>query len=83
MIVMLLFACLGSLLINFATSINNYMTYCSLSILGIGMSGLLTASLFLINEYSNPENRGFLTGIQTFIGVLGITLQTVIGAVLF
>lgn len=47
------------------------------------MSGLLTASLFLINEYSNPENRGFLTGIQTFIGVIGITLQMVIGAVLF
>jgi MFS family permease len=47
------------------------------------MSGLLTASLFLVNEYSTPESRGFLTGIQTFFGVVGILFQTIIGALLY
>ena len=59
------------------------MTYTSLSVLGIGMSGLLTASLYLINQFSNPLNRGYLTGIQTFFGILGIVFQTLIGALLY
>ena len=83
MVVMLLFAMVGSALINFSKEINSYFTYISLSVLGIGMSGLLTASLFLVNEYSVPEHRGYITGIQTFFGVLGIILQTAIGAVLY
>lgn len=47
------------------------------------MSGLLTASLYLVNEYSTAESRGFLTGIQTFFGVFGILFQTIIGALLY
>lgn len=83
MIVMLLFAMAGSALMNCATSISSFFTYTSLSLLGVGMSGLLTASLYLVNEYSTPEHRGYITGIQTFFGVFGIILQTVIGAVLY
>ncbi len=46
---MLLFAMVGSGMMNFANSINSFFTYTSLSLLGVGMSGLLTASLFLVN----------------------------------
>lgn len=83
MVVMLVFAMGGSALMNFSNSINSFYTYSSLSLLGIGMSGLLTASLYLVNEYSIPEHRGYITGIQTFFGVIGIILQTVIGAILY
>lgn len=83
MIGMLSFALLGAVSMNFATEIENFMTYFSLSILGIGMSGLLTASLYLVNQFSTPEHRGYITGIQTIFGIIGISLQTVLGAVLF
>jgi hypothetical protein len=46
---MLCFAMAGSLLMNFAHEISSFVTYAALSILGIGMSGLLTASLYLVN----------------------------------
>ncbi len=52
MVGMLLLVLVGSVLINFATEIYSYVTYTSLSILGLGMSGLLTASLYLVNEFS-------------------------------
>lgn len=51
---MLVFAFVGSSLINFSNEINSFVTYSALSILGIGMSGLLTASLYLVNEFSTP-----------------------------
>ncbi len=54
MIVMLALASVGSALINFAPSASSFMAYVSLIVLGIGMSGLLTASLYLVNEYSTP-----------------------------
>lgn len=50
---MLVFAMIGSIFMNFANEIDSYVTYTSLSVLGIGMSGLLTASLYLINQFSN------------------------------
>lgn len=83
MIAMLSIASVGALLINFASSASSFMAYLSLIVLGLGMSGLLTASLYLVNEYSTPESRGFITGIQTFFGVVGILFQTIIGAVLY
>ena len=83
MIGMLSLAALGALLINFASSPSAYMAYVALVVLGVGMSGLLTSSLYLVNQYSTPESRGFITGIQTFFGVIGILFQTLIGAVLY
>jgi MFS family permease len=83
MIAMLCLASLGALLINFASASNSFMAYASVVVLGLGMSGLLTASLYLVNEYSTPESRGFITGIQTFFGVVGILFQTLIGALLY
>ena len=83
MIGMLATAGLGALLLNFASSPSAYMSYVALVVLGVGMSGLLTASLYLVNQYSTPESRGFITGIQTFFGVVGILFQTLIGAVLY
>ena len=83
MIGMLILAMLGAFLINLAEEIESFMSYVSLSVLGMGMSGLLTASLYLVNEYSTPEHRGYITGIQTIFGIFGITLQTILGAVLF
>ena len=83
MIIMLFLAALGALLLNFASAPTAYITYVSLVVLGVGMSGLLTASLYLVNEYSTPESRGFITGLQTFFGVSGILFQTVIGAILY
>lgn len=52
MIGMLVFALVGSSMINFAKDISSYITYTSLTVLGIGMSGLLTASLYLVNQFS-------------------------------
>ena len=49
MIVMLSIAALGALLVNFASSPSAYMAYVALVVLGVGMSGLLTASLYLVN----------------------------------
>jgi hypothetical protein len=46
---MLIFAMLGSITMNCAHSTDSFFTYTSLSLLGIGMSGLLTASLYLVN----------------------------------
>jgi len=54
MIVMVFLAMSGSFLINFASSPTSFMVYASLVVLGLGMSGLLTASLYLVNEYSTP-----------------------------
>ena len=54
MIGMLFMAALGALLINFASTPTSYMAYVSLVILGVGMSGLLTSSLYLVNQYSTP-----------------------------
>lgn len=83
MVAMLGLAMIGGIFMNFSNEIESFITYTSLSILGIGMSGLLTASLYLINQFSNKENRGYLTGIQTFFGVIGIIFQTLIGAILY
>jgi MFS family permease len=83
MIVMLTLAMVGSFIINFANSASSFISYVSMCTLGLGMSGLLTASLYLVNEYSTPESRGFITGIQTFFGVIGILFQTIIGALLY
>ena len=83
MIVMLVLAAGGALLINFAASPSTYMAYVAMVVLGLGMSGLLTSSLYLVNEYSTPESRGFTTGLQTFFGVIGILFQTIIGAILY
>lgn len=52
MMAMLSLASLGALLINFATTSSSFMAYASVIVLGLGMSGLLTASLYLVNEYS-------------------------------
>lgn len=49
MVGMLLFAMVGSGMMNCAHTISSFFTYSSLSLLGVGMSGLLTASLFLVN----------------------------------
>lgn len=49
MIVMLSLAMVGALLLNFAGAPTAYMAYVALVVLGVGMSGLLTASLYLVN----------------------------------
>ena len=54
MIIMLTIAAVGALLLNFANAPSSYMAYVSLVVLGVGMSGLLTASLYLVNQYSTP-----------------------------
>lgn len=79
---MLSLASVGALLINFANNYNSFIAYVSVVVWGLGMSGLLTASLYLVNEYSISESRGFITGIQTFFGVVGILFQTLIEALL-
>lgn len=83
MIVMLVLAAVGSASLNFAKDPSSYMAITSMVVLGLGMSGLLSASLYLVNEYSTPESRGFITGLQTWFGVVGILFQTIIGAVLY
>lgn len=50
---MLVLAFIGTILINLSTKIDDYTTYVALSVLGLGMSGLLTSSLYLVNEYAS------------------------------
>lgn len=83
MIVMLVLAAVGSASLNFATDPSKFMAIVAMVVLGLGMSGLLSASLYLVNEYSTPESRGFITGLQTWFGVVGILFQTIIGALLY
>jgi MFS family permease len=79
---MLSLAGVGTLLINFANEVNSYLIYVSLVVLGLGMSGLLTASLYLVNTFADQQHRGYITGLQTWSGIVGICIQTVLGAVL-
>jgi MFS family permease len=83
MIVMLVLAAVGSAALNFAKDPSSYMAITSMVVLGLGMSGLLSSSLYLVNEYSTPESRGFITGLQTWFGVVGILFQTIFGALLY
>jgi MFS family permease len=71
---MLVFTTIGSFLMNFSNDIYAYLTFGALSVLGIGMSGLLTASLYLVNQFSTQENRGYIMGLQTLSGILGIAV---------
>ena len=79
---MLAMAAVGTLMINFINSLGSFLLYIALAILGLGMSGLLTSSLYLVNAYAPQEHRGYVTGIQTLVGIVGITIQTFIGSVL-
>ena len=81
-ITMLGLAAAGTLSINLVTKSDSYLLYFSLVLLGLGMSGLLTSSLYLVNTFSVPEHRGYITGLQTLVGIFGISIQTFIGAVL-
>lgn len=81
-VTMLGMAALGTLSINLVTEVNSYLLYVSLIILGIGMSGLLTASLYLVNAFADQEHRGYITGLQTWSGIVGICFQTLLGALL-
>ena len=54
MIGMLFLCMIGAFSINFSTSIDHIMTYIALILMGMGISGLLTSTLYLINEYSLP-----------------------------
>ena len=83
LVTMLSLATIGTLTINFVKGTNDFMLYASLVILGLGMSGLLTSSLYLVNKYAPHEHRGYITGIQTLVGILGITVQTFIGSLLY
>jgi len=49
MIGMLTLAMVGSFLITFASAPTAFISYVSVMVLGLGMSGLLTASLYLVN----------------------------------
>lgn len=79
---MLSLAAVGTLSINLVNKVDSFLLYISLVLLGLGMSGLLTSSLYLVNTFSTPEHRGYLTGLQTLVGILGISVQAFIGAVL-
>ena len=80
---MLGMAAVGTLMINLVNSLSSFLVYASLVILGLGMSGLLTSSLYLVNTYAPPQDRAYITSIQTLFGIIGITVQTFIGSVLF
>ena len=80
---MLVMATLGTFTINFVKSTSDFLLYASLVVLGLGMSGLLTSSLYLVNTYAPQEHRGYITGIQTLVGIFGITVQTFLGSLLY
>ena len=52
LVAMLGMATVGTLTINFVTATGQFLLYAALVILGLGMSGLLTSSLYLVNAYA-------------------------------
>ncbi len=72
----------GVALMNFVTSPQDPLIYVALVVLGLGMAGLLTGSLFLVNTYAPPPHRGYLTGISTLFGIVGISIQVFVGSLL-
>ena len=43
----------------------------SMLLLGVGISGLVVTSYFLLNLYTQDENRGIIVGISVTIGCIG------------
>lgn len=54
LVAMLLLAGAGTLSINLVSHVDSYLLYVSLVLLGLGMSGLLTSSLYLVNTFASP-----------------------------
>jgi hypothetical protein len=64
LLVMFSLTLLGCVLMNFATSPDSLLTYVYMVILGMGMAGLYTAALYLINKYAYREFRGYTISIS-------------------
>ncbi|EGR33238.1 major facilitator superfamily mfs_1, putative [Ichthyophthirius multifiliis] len=83
-ITMFLLASIGCFMLNFADKgPNSWISYLAISILGVGMSGFLTSSQYLINKYADNNNRGYINGLASLIGVLGIFVCSVIGGYIY
>lgn len=82
MTVMFSLGCLGSFLFCFITSEMNPLNgiaFTSMIILGLGMGGLLTSALFLINKYAIVNHRGYISGLANFFSVVGIACISAVG----
>jgi MFS family permease len=53
-----------------------------MTVLGIGMAGLYTAALYLINKYAEVNHRGYITGLANIFSVAGIFVCAVCGGYL-
>ena len=47
------------------------LTSVSMLILGVGLSGLMVTAYFLLNMYTDDENRGLLMGVSVMISSIG------------
>lgn len=84
MTVMFSLGCVGSFLFCFVTSEMNPLNgiaFTSMIILGLGMGGLLTSALFLINKYAIVNHRGYISGLANFFSVVGIACISAVGYV--
>jgi MFS family permease len=84
MTVMFSLGCIGSFLFCFITSGMsplNGIAFTSMVILGLGMGGLLTSALFLINKYAVVNHRGYISGLANFFSVVGIACISAVGYV--
>ncbi|KRX03549.1 Major facilitator superfamily domain, general substrate transporter [Pseudocohnilembus persalinus] len=79
MFVMLLLTALGGFMMIFADSPYDVYTYIVMVVLGSGMSGLQTASLYLIQKYAYKNYRGYITGLSGIFSVLGILICVLSG----
>ncbi len=74
-----IFAAIGSFMFSFAKNPTGAYSYISMCVLGVGLSGLLTSALYLINAYAEVNYRGYITGLANIFSVLGIALTVSMG----
>lgn len=81
MSVMFCLGAIGSFMFCFVEEPLGGLAFTSMIILGLGMGGLLTAALFLINKYAVVDHRGYISGLANFFSVFGIACISAVGFV--
>lgn len=70
---------IGMSLFGACSSNNGILIWITMAIIGIGMAGLDTLNLYLINKYADPIDRGKVNGMAALWGVVGISITSFLG----
>ena len=70
---------IGISLFGACSSNKDILVWITMAIMGVGMAGLDTLNLYLINKYADPIDRGKINGMAALWGVVGILIISVLG----